>query len=140
MRRRRVGARTPGVSRYDLFRRRIAPVAFLLAIGLIARDSCQKSHRTHTMVELQLGEARPRVRAVDVDVVAGGETVARFYRAALPGTMIGPCQFELALPVDDGELRLDVDLGADHRRLTRAFHAVEGATVFVPIEGDLAPR
>jgi hypothetical protein len=128
------------VSRYDLFRRRIAPVAFFLAIGLIARDSCEKSHRTHTTVELQLGEARSRVRAVDVDVVTGGDNIARFHRAALPGAMIGPCRFELALPADDGELRIDVDLGAEHRRLTRAFHAVEGATMFVPLEGDLAPR
>lgn len=128
------------MSRYDLFRRRIAPVAFFLALGLIARDSCQKNHRTHTTVELQLGEARSRVRAVDVDVVTGEQTVAQFHRAALPGAMIGPCRFELALPEDDGQLRIDVDLGAEHRRLTRPFHAVEGATMFVPIEGDLAPR
>jgi hypothetical protein len=128
------------VSRYDLFRRRIAPIAFLLAIGLIARDSCEKSHRTHTTVELQLGEARSRVHAVDVDVVTGDQTIARFHRAALPGAMIGPCRFELALPEDDGQLRIDVDLGAEHRRLTRPFHAVEGATLFVPVEGDLAPR
>ena len=128
------------MSRYDLFRRRIAPVAFFLAIGLIARDSCEKDRRTHTTVELQLGDARPRVRAVDVDVVTGDETVARFHRTALPGTMIGPCRFELALSADDGELRLDVDLGAEHRRLTRAFHAVEGATLSVPLEAELAPR
>ena len=128
------------MSRYDLFRRRIAPVAFFLALGLIARDSCEKSHRTHTTVELQLGDARSRVRAVDVDAVTDGETVARFHRAALPGSLIGPCRFELALPADDGELRIDVDLGAEHRRLTRAFHAVEGTTLSVPLEGDLAPR
>jgi hypothetical protein len=128
------------VSRYDLFRRRIAPVAFFLAIGLIARDSCEKNHRTHTTVELQLGEARARVRAVDVDVVTGDQTVAQFHRAALPGAMIGPCRFELALTEDDGQLRIDVDLGAEHRRLTRPFHAVEGATMLVPIDGDLAPR
>jgi hypothetical protein len=128
------------VSRYDLFRRRIAPVAFFLAIGLLARDSCEKSHRTHTTVELQLGDARPRVRAVDVDAVTGGEIIARFHGAALPGLLIDPPRFELALPADDGELRIDVDLGAEHRRLTRPFHAIEGATMFVPIEGDLAPR
>jgi hypothetical protein len=128
------------VSRYDLFRRRIAPIAFFLAIGLIARDTCEKSHRTHTTVEIQLGEARPRVRAVDVDVVTGDQTVARFHRAALPGSVIGPCRFELAVPEDDGQLRLDVDLGAEHRRLSRPFHAVEGANLLVPIEGELAPR
>jgi hypothetical protein len=128
------------VSRYDLFRRRIAPIAFLLAIGLIARDSCEKGHRTHTTVELQLGEARSRVRAVDVDVVTGDQVVARFHRAALPGTVIGACRFELAVPEDDGQLRIDVDLGAEHRRLSRPFHAIEGATLFVPIDGELAPR
>lgn len=130
------------MSRYDLFRRRLAPVAFLLAIGLIARDSCQKDRRTHTTVELQLGDARSRVRAVDVDVVAGDQTVTRFHRAALPDLLIGPCRFEVALPpeAEDGQLRIDVDLGAEHRRLTRAYHAVEGATTLVPLEGDLAPR
>lgn len=128
------------MSRYDLFRRRIAPIAFLLAIGLIARDSCEKDRRTHTTVELELGDARPRVRAVDVDVVTGGQTVAQFHRGALPDALIGPCRFELALPADDGQMRIDVDLGAEHRRLTRQFHAVEGATMLVPLAGDLAPR
>ena len=132
------------MSRYDLFRRRIAPIAFLLAIGLIARDSCQKNHRTHTTVELELGAARPAVRAVDVDIVTGGQgdaqPVAQFHRAALPGMLIGPCRFDLALAEDDGELRIDVELGSGHRRLTRRFHAVEGATMRVPLADDLAPR
>ena len=34
------------MSKYDLFRRRIAPVAFLLALGLIAFDTCGKEERT----------------------------------------------------------------------------------------------
>jgi hypothetical protein len=132
------------VSRYDLFRRRIAPIAFLLAIALIARDSCQKEQRTHTTVELDFGDARHQVRAVDVDVMAdgaGAEPVARFHRAALGDAGIGPCRFVLALPGDDGELRIDVELGAEHRRLTRRFHAVEGSTLRVTITGrDLGDR
>jgi hypothetical protein len=131
------------VSRYDLFRRRIAPIAFLLAIGLIARDSCEKDRRSHTTVEIDLGDARPRVRAVDVAVVVGGpgaEPVARFHRAALTDGGIGPVRFELASPQDDGELQIDLDLGlgAEHRQLTRRFHIVEGATLRVAItEADL---
>jgi hypothetical protein len=125
------------VSRYDLFRRRIAPIAFFLAIALIARDSCEKDKRTHTTVELGFGAARPSVRAVDVDVVVGADTIATFHRAALPDSTIGPCRFPLALPEDDGELRIDVDLGATHQRLTRRFHAVEGSTMLVTIpDGD----
>jgi hypothetical protein len=125
------------MSRYDLFRRRIAPIAFFVAIGLIARDSCEKDKRTHTTVELQFGDDKPRIRAVDVDVVVGTETIATFHRAALPDSTIGPCRFPLALPEEDGELRIDVDLGATHHRLTRRVHVVEGSTVLVPIpDGD----
>jgi hypothetical protein len=127
------------VSRYDLFRRRIAPIALFLAIGLIVRDSCEKDKRTHTTAELQFGSDKAAIRAVDVDVVVGGETIATFHRAALPGTTIGPCRFPLALPEDDGELRIDIDLGAAHHRLTRRFHAIEGAAMLVSIPDGDAP-
>jgi len=126
------------VSRYDLFRRRIAPIAFFLAIALIARDSCEKDKRTHAIVELSFGDAKPSIRAVDVEVVVERETVATFHRAALPDSIIGPCRFQLAVPQDDGELQIDVDLGATHHRLTRRFHAVEGSTMLVSIpDSDL---
>ena len=125
------------MSRYDVFRRRIAPIALVLAIALIARDSCEKDKRTHTTVELEFGASRPRIRAVDVDVVIGTDTIATFHRAALPDSTIGPCRFALAVPGDDGELRIDVDLGDTHQRLTRRFHAVDGATMLVAIpDGD----
>jgi hypothetical protein len=127
------------VSRYDLFRRRIAPIAFFLAIALIARDSCEKDKRTHTTVELSFGATKPSVRAVDVDVVVGAETIATFHRATLPDSTIGPCRFPLALTDEDGELRIDVDLGATHQRLTRRFHAVEGSTMLVAIPDPTPP-
>lgn len=126
------------MSRYDLFRRRIAPIALFLAIGLIVRDSCEKDKRTHTTVELSFGDAKPSIRAVDVEIVQGTETIAMFHRAALPGSILGPCRFPLALPEEDGELRIDVDLGATHRRLTRRFHAIEGSAMLVTIpDSDL---
>jgi hypothetical protein len=126
------------VSRYDLFRRRIAPIAFFLAIALIARDSCDKAQRTHAAIELDFGGARPRVTAVDVRVVAGGETVTTFQRRALGTGGIGPCRFDAVLPGEDGELQIEIDLGDDHRQLSRSFHTVEGATVRVPVGDALA--
>jgi len=126
------------VSRYDLFRRRIAPVAFLVAIALIARDSCDKGQRTHAAIELDFGEARARVRAVDVRVVVGSETVTTFQRNALGAGGIGPCRFDAVLPGEDGQLDIDVDLGGEHRQLSRRFHAVEGATVHVPVGEAIA--
>lgn len=128
------------MSRYDLFRRRIAPIAFFIAIALIARDSCEKNKRVHTTVELVWGEAKPAVRGVDVQVMVGSDVASTFHRVALPDSVIGPCKFELALPEDDGELQIDVDLGGEHRRLTRKFHLVEGSTMEVSLGADLKPR
>ena len=121
------------MSRYDFLRRRIAPIAFLAAIALIAKDSCDKDKRTHTAVELEFGADRSDVRAVDVEVYIGSERVASFHREALPGSLIGPCRFQLALADEDAELRIDVDRGAAHQQLTRRVHVIEGSTTLLAI-------
>lgn len=121
------------MSRYDLFRRRLAPVALFLGIALIARESCEKNKRTHTTIQLGFGDDQASVRAVDVDVVVGDDTVATFHRVALPERSIGLCEFKLSLAEEEGELRITVDRGATQQRLTRHFHAVEGSTMLVPV-------
>jgi hypothetical protein len=121
------------VSRYDLIRRRIAPIAFLVAIALIAKDSCDKGKRAHTAVELEFGADRSEVRAVDVEVYAGGELAAAFHRAALPGEQIGPCRFQLALADENAELRIDIDRGAGHQYVTRRVQVIEGSTTLIAI-------
>jgi hypothetical protein len=126
------------VSRYDLFRRRLAPIALFLGIALIARDTCQ-NERTHTTVQLDFGADEASVRAVDVDVVIGDEVVASFHRAALPDQKIGRSEFKLVVAEQDGDLRIVVDRGATRQRLTRRFHAVEGSTMLVPIPPTGAP-
>ena len=127
------------MSRYDLFRRRIAPLAFFVAIALIARDSCEKDKRTHTTVELELAD-RPTVRAVDVEVFAGSDRVAAFHRAALSGADIGPVRLDLALAADDAELRIDIDRGDQHQTLARNIHVIEGSTTLISIPAPTAPR
>lgn len=121
------------MSRYDLFRRRIAPIAFFVAIALIAKDSCDKGQRTHTTVELEFGASQSEVRAVDVEVFVGDALVARAHRSALPGSTIRPVRFPVALPDEDGELRIEVDRGATRQVLTRRFHAIEGSTTTITI-------
>jgi hypothetical protein len=128
------------VSRYDLLRRRIAPIAFFVAIALIAKDSCDKDKRTHTAVELEFGADRSEVRAVDVEVFTGSERVGAFHREALPGGVIGPCRFQLALTDEDAELRIDVDRGAAHQQLTRRVHVIEGSTTLIGIPPAPATR
>lgn len=125
------------MSRYDFFRRRIAPILFLCVVGLIVFDTCNKQERTHATFVLDLGDAAPRVRSVDAELVVGGEVIGIFHRAALPGSSIGPCKFETAMPEETGELRIDVDLGGKHRTLSRRIETHEGAKVTVFLGPDL---
>lgn len=124
------------VSRYQLWRRRLAPVGFALAIALLAREACNKEHRTHATVVLDFGSAAADVRAVDAEVFVDGASVARFHRAAVGGA-IGDAKFEAALPGDDAEMKLDIELGARHVAAIRKLHLVEGSTLTVPLADAL---
>lgn len=126
------------MSRYELFRKRIAPIAFFLAIVLIARDSCMKEQRTHATFVLEPGAAAHEIRSVEADLYVSGNQLTAFRRTAPSGAYIGPMRFQVALPEKDAELKLDVDLGErGHRTFTRHVHADEGATVTVPLDSDL---
>ena len=118
-------------------RRVIGPVMFLGGIALLAQQTCTKQQRTHATIVLELGDAEPRVRSVDAELVVGGETINTFHRKALDSMKIGPCRFEAALPANDAELRIDVEVDGTHKRLVRKLHAEEGATVTVPLAREL---
>jgi hypothetical protein len=125
------------VSRYDWFRRRIAPVAFVVAILLMARQSCEKGGHDKATFVLDLGTAAADVRVVDAELWVGSTEVAVYHRAALAGTTMRDLRFEANLPAPDGELRLDVELVGAHRTFTRRVHAVDGATVVLELAPDL---
>jgi hypothetical protein len=126
------------VTRYDLFRRRIAPIAFACAIAFIAYDSCEKQERTSATIVIDYGAAERDVRAIEAEVWMNGEQVTQFRRAAVADALIGPTQFKGSLPDTDGELRVDVELRTGERRTaTRAIHVTEGATIRVQLERDL---
>jgi len=126
------------VSKYDLFRRRIAPVAFVLALGFIAYDTCSKHERTHATIVLDFGAAAADVRAVDAEIWMNGEQVMHFRRNALEGGQIGAARFETSLPDTEGELRVAVDMAdGSHRQATRTLRVDEGATVTFRLERDL---
>jgi hypothetical protein len=125
------------VSKYDLFRRRIAPIAFGVVIALIAYDTCGKHERTNATIVLDFGVAEPNVRAVEAEIWMNNERVTQFRRSAIE-THIGPTTFKTSLPDVDGEVRIDVELaGGEHRPIKRAIHVSEGASVTIPLERDL---
>lgn len=125
------------MTRYDFFRKRIAPILFLGMVGVIAYDSCRTQERLHTTVVLDFGEATPDVRRVNAELVVGGVTLATFERNALPGGTIGPCRFETALPEDAAQLHVDVTLGGKSRSVTRTIRPFEGSVVTVPLADAL---
>jgi hypothetical protein len=126
------------VSRYDLFRKRIAPVAFVLAIALMARESCMKQQRDHATFVLDPGIALHDIRSIEADLYINGEQLSRFHRTAPDDAYIGPMRFSATLPQKDVELRFDVDLGArGHRAFVRRVQAEDNAIVTVPLDSAL---
>lgn len=126
------------MTRYDVFRKRIAPLAFVLGLGLVVRESCQQAERYHATIVLDYGASESNVRAVAAEVLVDGEAFGELHRNALPDHTIGPTKLEVALPAKDAELRIDIDLGEPARRhIVRLIHAEEGATVTVPLDAEL---
>ena len=125
------------MSRYHVWRRRLAPVAFGIAIAVLARDSCTKAQRTHATVVIDLGAGARDARALDADVLIGDDVLATYHKAALPGSGLGATKFEASIPAEDADVRIDIDLGTRHVKVARRIHIVEGSTVTVPLERDL---
>jgi len=127
------------VTRYEFFRKRIAPIAFLLVVGLIAYDACSKEERTRATIVFDYGTVEPQVRAVEAELWMNNAKTAHFkHRVTLEGARMGKTKFEVSVPDKDGELRIDVELeGGVHKEVVRAVHIEEGATVTVPLDRDL---
>jgi hypothetical protein len=123
------------VTRYELFRKRIAPVLFLGMVGVIAYDACNKQERTHATIIVDLGDAEARVKGFSADLVVAGDVIARFERRALPDLSIGcPCKFETSMPAETGELRFEVDVDGQRKQLTKRISVIEGGKTTVTLD------
>lgn len=129
------------MTRYDFFRKRVAPILFLGVVGLIAYDAWKKEKDaaiTGTVV-LDFGEAAPRVREVEAQMFIGDRPIENQLRCvALTGMRIGDCRFKARMPEPDGELRITVDLGDARRQLTRGVHLVSGGVIKLELGPELA--
>jgi len=120
-----------------MIRKRIAPLIFILAMGLIIRETCQKADRAQATVVIQLGGAEAKVKAMDVTLHVAGDELSVFHRVAPPGLTIGPIRFGVQMPERDGELRMDVTLETSTKHIVRKIHAEEGAVLTVHIGDEL---
>jgi hypothetical protein len=120
-----------------MIRKRIAPLIFLLAMGLLVRETCQKADRAQATVVIELGGAEAKVRAVDVTMHVDGDELSVFHRVAPPGLTIGPIRFPVSMPSRDGELKIDVSLETTTKHVVRKIHAEDGSVVTVQIGDEL---
>ncbi len=126
------------MTRYDFFRRRIAPVAFVLVMGLMAYEMCNKHERTQATFVLEYGVFAKDVRGVEAEIWMNGERVTNFRRTASEGSYIGTTRFDASLPDTSGELRVDVELaGGVAKHVVRRVQIEEGQTVTFDLEPDL---
>jgi hypothetical protein len=93
---------------YQTLRRRIAPLAFLLALVLLGSRTCA-TETTRVEIRLDLGAAAAHVDTLRVDVFPAGAAtgVASFERHLRGQAVQGPLGFEVAL--DPGSYRLRID-------------------------------
>ena len=123
------------MTRYEFFRKRIAPFLFLGMVGLIAYDTCQKEERHHATIVVDLGEADARVHAFSAELFVDGESISRFEKRALTGMRIScPCTFETAMPKEHGELRFEVEVDGTIKKLTKQLHVIEGGKTTVKLD------
>jgi hypothetical protein len=126
------------VTRYELFRRRIVPVAIVVVFALLAFETCNKQERTQASFVIECGEYAKVVRSIEAELWMNGERVGRFVNSANEGAYLNSMKFQASLPDTTGEMRIVVDLGGGQlKHLTRKIHVREGDTVTVNLEPDL---
>jgi hypothetical protein len=119
-------------SRYDRWRRRLAPAALLIALGVLAYDTCESKEKSGTPIVLDLGAARPSVRHVRADAFVAGEP-SGWFESAVIGTE--PLRFR-ALLEDRAVVRLQVTTDRGVRVLERVVHP-SSDPVTLSLEGEL---
>ncbi len=121
-------------SRYTRLRRRIAPLAFALGLGLLIHQTCTAPQRIHVTIVLDLGGAAPTTRWIEAHLFVDGDDIASHEQTALPGMQLGDVRFKAAMPEPDGRLEVIYEVDGTRQRAVRAIHAEEGATITVPID------
>jgi hypothetical protein len=112
----------------------------ILALGVLAHETCKSKERRAVTIQLDLGASSQRVRQLWVDVFVDGEPVAQYHRVAG-----GPPRLEARLAGQTAEMRIELELAplseggeATRRVVTRRVHGEGGSTVTVPLAHELA--
>ena len=126
--------------RYNRLRKRLAPVAFAVALVVLVRETCTSKTRHEVTITVDTAPWTDRVRSLDGALMVGAEQVAELHHEAHPGIPVGTVTFVAAVPSESAELVLHVTLLDGVREVHKQLATPEGAAVSVPLGPDLAPR
>lgn len=120
-------------------RRRVAPIAFLVALAALAHQTC-KAESAEVDLALRFGPEASAVESVRVDVVRSdsGEHVAFLERRFPSGA---PAELRQDVPLVEGMYRLDIELEVDGqlRRLSRVIDVEGSGGIRVDLSAELGP-
>jgi hypothetical protein len=87
-------------SRYDRLRRVIAPIALLVAIGVLARETCRAEEDRDVRFVVELDERIAEIRHLRVDLWQGDRSVGYFETRFGEAGATGPVRFTQPVPAD----------------------------------------
>jgi hypothetical protein len=123
-------------SRYAKFRRRLAPVAVLIALGVLAHETCNKKEAARQTIELRFGDHAAEIRHLRADLMVDGVPVAHLERDGAPDAQ-APMRFDAMIDGDDVRVMVDITTGAGPRRAERIITRQPGAIVVVELGPEL---
>jgi len=127
----------PKRSRWDTVRRRWAPLAMFVVLGLLVVRTC-RAESTKVTIEVDLGAGAARARSLSVEYFRDGESERVGYMRLEygPGGAPGPARQPAQL--DRGGYRAVIEVGTDAgtRRFERRFRVGEHDTIRLPVDLD----
>ncbi|MCE9572609.1 MAG: hypothetical protein K8W52_05585 [Deltaproteobacteria bacterium] len=124
-------------SRYDLFRKRLAPVALIVALAALAHETCSHRSTNDVTIELGFGNHAGEIRHLRADVFVDGEPDAWMEQDFGPDGADRPPRFRAMVPGDHAVLRVDMVTTAGPRRVEHKLAPESGATLLVDLGADL---
>lgn len=85
-------------TRYQVFRRVIAPVALVAALALLAYDTCRAEEGADVRFAVDFGDTAPDVRHVRIDLWHGDDSVGFFERSFGEAGAVDPVRWKQPVP------------------------------------------
>lgn len=128
---------------YQTIRKRVAPLAFLIALVVLATRTCS-TEVADVEITLDFGSAAAEVRSLRVDVFPEDSNIGviQFQRTYDQRGVVEAPRLHAQLDPGDYELAFDVVLGdtaedVASKRFARRITIGDRATITVPLERDL---